>query len=199
VLRPRRIFTEDSADRDLARRLKGGDTTAMACLYDRFGASVYAIALRMVRNAGTAEDLVQETFLRIWNSIELFDEDRGALGAWVAAIARNRVLDHLRSLDWRMTRAACGLRGIERHQAVDPQREDEELHSPALTRAVTGLTSDQRRVLEMAYIEGLSQTEIAVRIRRPVGTVKTWSRGALKSLGSSMVRVDGSRVSRRAI
>jgi RNA polymerase sigma-70 factor (ECF subfamily) len=185
------VFAEDESDRELARRLKTGDTSAMADLYDRFGAVVYAIALRMVRNPSTAEDLAQETFIRIWGSIHLFDQERGALGAWVGAVARNRVLDYLRSLDWRMTRTSCDLKGVVLRIAPDITPEGRALESPELTKAVTGLAANHRRVLELAYFEGLSQTEIAVRICRPVGTVKTWSRGALKSLRSQITRATG--------
>jgi RNA polymerase sigma-70 factor (ECF subfamily) len=186
--RPRGLFTEDFADIDLARRLKSRDHRAMGELYDRFGAAVYAIALRMVRDPGTAEDLVQETFMRIWNGIHLFNEHKGALGPWVAAVTRNRVLDHIRSLDWRMTKAACDLNRVNRHLARDIAWEVESLRSPVLTRAVTGLTENHRRVLELAYLEGLSQSEIAIRIDRPIGTVKTWARGALKSLRAEISR-----------
>jgi RNA polymerase sigma-70 factor (ECF subfamily) len=186
--RPRGLFTENIADNDLARRLKSGDALAMSDLYDRFGAAVYAIALRMVRDPGIAEDLVQETFIRIWNGIQLFDEGRGALGSWVAAVTRNRVLDYIRSLEWRMMQAACDLNRVDRHLTRNIPREDESLQSPALTKAVTGLADNHRRVLELAYLEGLSQSEIAERIDRPIGTVKTWSRGALKSLRTQMAR-----------
>jgi RNA polymerase sigma-70 factor (ECF subfamily) len=188
--RPRGLFTENLADNDLARRLKSGDAHAMADLYDRFGAAIYAIAVRMVRDPGLAEDLVQETFIRIWNSIQLFDEGRGALGSWVAAVTRNRVLDYIRSLEWRMMQSACDLNRIDRHltRAGDIAREDESLQSPVLTKAVTGLADNHRRVLELAYLEGLSQSEIAVRIDRPIGTVKTWARGALRSLRTQMAR-----------
>ena len=183
------LFAENFADIDLARRLKSGDTRAMGDLYDRFGAAVYAIALRMVREPATAEDLVQETFIRVWNGIQLFDERKGTLGAWVAAVTRNRVLDHIRSLDWRMKQAACDLDRVDRHLARDIAWESESIQSPVLTKAVTGLTDNHRRVLELAYLEGLSQSEIAVRIDRPIGTVKTWARGALKSLRMRISRV----------
>jgi RNA polymerase sigma-70 factor (ECF subfamily) len=196
--RQRGLFSENLADQDLARRLKSGDARAMADLYDRFGAAVYAIALRMVREPGTAEDLVQETFIRIWNGIQLFDEEKGALGAWVAAVTRNRVLDHIRSLDWRMMQAACDLNRADRHPArdigawqtaaPDTASGDNSLQSPTLTKAVTSLADNHRRVLELAYLEGLSQSEIAIRIHRPVGTVKTWARGALKSLRMQISR-----------
>jgi RNA polymerase sigma-70 factor (ECF subfamily) len=182
------LFAENFTDIDLARRLKSGDTRAMGDLYDRFGAAVYAIALRMVRDPGTAEDLVQETFIRVWNGIQLFDEHRGTLGAWVAAVTRHRVLDHIRSLDWRMKQAACDLTRVDRHLARDIAWGDESIQSPILTKAVTDLRDNHRRVLELAYLEGLSQSEIAVRIDRPIGTVKTWARGALKSLRTQINR-----------
>jgi RNA polymerase sigma-70 factor (ECF subfamily) len=178
----RLLLAEDIADGDLAIRLKSGSPSAMTDFYERFGAIVYAIALRMVRNTSTAEDLVQETFIRIWNRIELFDRDRGTLASWVAAVTRNRVLDHIRSLDWRMMRAECDLNWVNRHVAPDIAWEEHRLQSPVLIKAFTGLADNHRRVLELAYLEGLSQTEIAVRIQRPVGTIKTWTFAALKSL-----------------
>src|ERR1051325_5035012 len=76
-------------DGDLARRLRARDAGAMRELYDRYGRLIYSLILRMVRNSGVAEDLVQETFLRVWNRMQAFDEERGALGPWVLTVARN--------------------------------------------------------------------------------------------------------------
>src|ERR1041385_295933 len=90
-------------DGDLARRLGARDASAMGELYDRYGRLVYSVILRVVRNSAAAEDLVQETFLRVWNRIQAFDQKRGALGPWVLTIARNRAIDYLRSLDGRMS------------------------------------------------------------------------------------------------
>src|ERR1700733_4787137 len=80
---------------DLARRLKARDPNAMADLYDRYGRLTYALIFRIVRNGAAAEDLVQETFLRVWNRVQAFDQDKGALGPWVLAVARNRAIDYL--------------------------------------------------------------------------------------------------------
>jgi RNA polymerase sigma-70 factor, ECF subfamily len=182
-----RVFREDITERELARRLQNGDTQAMADLYERYRGTVYAIALRMVRNASTAEDLVQETFIRIWNGIGLFDVEKGTLGTWIGAVTRNRVLDYLRSADCRMTRTNCALERVDRCVALpvsDP------LSRSALARAVTSLAVNHRRVLELAYLEGLSQTEIARRINRPLGTVKTWARAALKCLREQITQAD---------
>ena len=74
----------------------------MSALYDRYGRTAYALIYRVVRDAAAAEDLVQETFLRVWNRAQSFDEERGALGPWILTVARNRAIDHLRSVDGRM-------------------------------------------------------------------------------------------------
>ena len=74
----------------------------MADLYDKYGRIVYALIYRIVRDTGVAEDLSQETFLRVWNRVQGFDHERGALGPWVLTVARNRAIDYLRSVDGRM-------------------------------------------------------------------------------------------------
>ena len=104
-------FKEDAG---LARRLKSREPEAMAELYDRYGRLAYSLIYRVVRNAAVAEDLVQETFLRVWNRVQSFDAERGALGAWVLTVARNRAIDHLRSVDGRMEAGAIELDHLER-------------------------------------------------------------------------------------
>src|SRR5581483_9478213 len=84
-------------DAELAARLQRRDAQALAELYDRYGRLAYAIIARVVRDAAVAEDLTQETFLRVWNRAQAFDAERGALGAWLLAVARNRAIDYLRS------------------------------------------------------------------------------------------------------
>ena len=100
-------------DGDLARRLQARDAGAMRELYDRYGRLVYSLILRMVRNSAAAEDLVQETFLRVWNRMQAFDQERGALGPWVLTVARNRAIDYLRSADGRMSAGALELDRLE--------------------------------------------------------------------------------------
>src|SRR5689334_15285108 len=85
----------------------------MGDLYDRYGRLTYSLIYRVVRNAAVAEDLVQETFLRIWNRIQAFDQEKGALGPWVLTVARNRAIDYLRSVDGRMTQSAFEIEKME--------------------------------------------------------------------------------------
>src|SRR5579864_3396474 len=94
------IYVEGD-DRDLAARLKQREPEAMADLYDRYGRLAYSLIYRVVRDIGVAEDLVQETFLRVWNRAQGFDAQRGALGPWLLAVARNRAIDYLRSASGR--------------------------------------------------------------------------------------------------
>ena len=170
-------------DADLVRRLQKRDARAMADLYDRYGRLVYALILRIVRDGGIAEDLVQETFLRVWNRVQGFDAGRGGLGPWLLAVARNRAIDYLRSAGGRM-RHALELDETD-HPALFTDLEKEILNSDRMRRvkdALDKLSASQRTVIELAYFEGMSQTEIAEHMGQPLGTVKTWARAALKSL-----------------
>ena len=175
-------------DRELVERLKRREPQAMADLYDRFGRLAYSLIYRIVRDSGTAEDLVQETFLRIWNRVQAFDAERGSLGPWVLAVARNRAIDYLRSVDGRMAQAATELDSNE-HPSMFADLERDVLNSDRarqLRAAFKKLNDNQRMVIELAYFEGLSQTEMAERMRQPLGTVKTWVRTALKLLRAEL-------------
>ena len=171
-------------DADLARRLRERDAGAMRELYEHYGRLIYSLIQRMVRNSAAAEDLVQETFLRIWNRIPAFDQERGALGPWVLTVARNRAIDYLRSTDGRMSAGVLDLDRLE-HPAQFADFDDRALsmdRARVLKEAFEKLTPNQKTVIELAYYEGLSQTEMAERMQQPLGTIKTWVRSALKVL-----------------
>src|SRR4051795_3705448 len=89
-------------DRDMARRLKNRDSDVIGELYDRYGRIAYTLILRIVRDQAVAEDLVQESFLRVWNRAQAFDAERGALGPWILTVARNQALDYIRSVQGRV-------------------------------------------------------------------------------------------------
>jgi len=178
-------------DEDLAIRLQRRDPEAMRDLYDRFGRMAWSVIVAIVRDNGVAEDLVQETFLRVWNRVHAFDAKRGALGPWLLAIARNRAIDHLRSLSARMDKNASEL-DVREHPSLFVDLEREVLntdHARLLRKAIAGLNANQQKVIELAYYEGLSQTEMAERMGEPLGTVKTWVRSALKHLREQLGQV----------
>ena len=171
-------------DRNLAERLKRGEPPAMAELYDRYGKLAYSVIYRIVRDVGVAEELVQEAFLRVWNRAQGFDAERGALGPWLLAVARNRAIDYVRSSGGKMARGSLELAYAE-HPSVFINFEADVLSQDSARRvrgALDRLNENQRHVIELAYFEGLSQSEMAERMGQPLGTVKTWVRTALKNL-----------------
>jgi RNA polymerase sigma-70 factor, ECF subfamily len=170
-------------DTGLVARMQRRDPRALAELYDRYGRIVYALILRVVRDAGIAEDLVQETFLRVWNRVHGFDAQKGSIGPWLLAVARNRAIDYLRSAGGR-ERNAVEYEETE-HPSLYTDMEKDILASDkarVVKSAMEKLSPNQRQVIELAYFEGLSQTEMAERMGQPLGTIKTWVRTALKNL-----------------
>ena len=170
-------------DETLVARLQRRDQQALGELYDRYGRLTYALILRVVRDAGIAEDLVQETFLRVWNRVQGFDAQKGSIGPWLLAVARNRAIDYLRSTGGR-ERNALEFEETD-HPALYTDMERDLLNSDQTRRvkvAMQKLSPNQRQVIELAYFEGLSQTEMAEKMGQPLGTVKTWVRTALQTL-----------------
>jgi RNA polymerase sigma-70 factor (ECF subfamily) len=171
-------------DRELVERLKRRDPEALAELYDRFGRLAYSVIIAIVRDVGIAEDLVQETFLRVWNRAHAFDGERGAMGPWLLTVARNRAIDYIRSAAARMDRNATELEEREHPSTfVNAERDMVNFDQGRIIRgALAKLNENQKKVIVLAYYEGLSQTEMADKLGQPLGTVKTWVRSALKKL-----------------
>lgn len=177
---------------DLINRLRRREPKAMADLYDRYGKLVYSVIFKIVRDQTVAEDLTQESFLRVWNRTQFFDSEKGALGPWILAVARNRAIDHLRSVDGRMSKKTTEFEPAAEHPTAFLDLERDILNSDRakyIRTAFAKLPPHQREVIELAYWEGLSQTEMADRMNQPLGTVKTWVRSALKTLRNELEEV----------
>jgi RNA polymerase sigma-70 factor (ECF subfamily) len=155
----------------LIRRLTTGDHKALGEFYDLYAGLVNGLALRILHDRTEAEDVVQEVFVQVWRQATRFDPRRGSPEAWVCTIARSRALDRMRRRTSRPEDARTAPPG-----AVALPRSDEAL---AVRKALEGLSPDQRRALELAYYEGLTQSEISERLREPLGTIKTRIRTAL--------------------
>jgi RNA polymerase sigma-70 factor (ECF subfamily) len=181
------------SDADLVLRLQRRDPRALAELYDRYGRLTYALILRVVRDVGAAEDLVQETFLRVWTRAQAFDAQKGSIGPWLLAVARHRAIDYLRSASGR-ERNSVEFEETD-HPSLFTDMEQGILASDRARRvkaAVEKLSASQRQVIELAYFEGLTQTEMAERMGQPLGTVKTWVRAALKNLRDQISTAEAS-------
>ncbi|MCX5745521.1 MAG: sigma-70 family RNA polymerase sigma factor [Proteobacteria bacterium] len=169
------------ADAELVQAMAAGDPAAMATLYERHSGLLMGLALRIVRDRQEAEDLLHDVFLEAWRSAGDFDPDRGKVRTWLAIRMRSRALDHQKSA--RVSRHA-GDGGLE--VLVD----ESEVASPdhgRVRQALAALKTDQRRVVELAYFEGLSCSEIATRIAIPLGTVKSRLAAGLDQLRTGMV------------
>ena len=162
----------------LIRRLVAGDHQALGDLYDKYAGLVNALALRVLRDASEAEDVVQEVFVQVWRQAARFDPARGSPEAWLCTIARTRALDRLRRRAARREEP-----GAEPPNATETPRNENAL---AVRKALDGLSADQRRALELAYYEGLTQSEIATRLGEPLGTIKTRIRTAMIRLRETL-------------
>ncbi len=169
-------------DLDCVRRVEGGDSRALEELYDRYCPLLYPVALRILRSTADAEEAVQQAWLQAWKSAGRYDDRRGTVAAWLLTLTRSRALDLYRSLSSRR-RAESQSETPPEAAPGDPATETVQGQLGARVRqALAKLPAQQRQVLEIAYFEGLSQSEVAARLSAPLGTVKSWTRQGLMRL-----------------
>ena len=183
-----------SPDSSLVTRAAGGDERALGELYDRYGGMAYSLACAVVGEHADAEEVVADAFAQVWRSAAGFDPARGSVAAWIATICRTRALDLVRS---RKRRA----RVLEEAAVVSDEGETlvlapsiqsadrgaELTETSAIVRKSLGeLPEPQRRVIELAYFGGLSQSEIAEQLSEPLGTVKTRMRAGMEKLRQAL-------------
>jgi RNA polymerase sigma-70 factor, ECF subfamily len=167
----------------LIQQVAQQDREAFSQLYDRFSTLVFTLAMRMLKVRSDAEDLLQEVFVQVWRQAQGYSAERGSPEAWIINIARSRAIDKIRSI-----------RRMEKSFVLtdDPARAEssENVESSAaesetrlmMNSVLANLPQTQRKVLELAYFDGLTQTEIAERLAEPLGTVKTRMRSGIQRL-----------------
>ncbi len=166
-------------------RVAAGDVAALRALYDEHAARAIAIAMRILRNVEEAEDVVQDTFLEVWRRSAQFDDARGTAVAWIVTIARSRAIDRLRATQT----AGRALDGVVANEDVmrtalpsPVDRMEERREGTRVATALAALPALQRETIELAYFEGLSQSEIAAKTGTPLGTVKMRVKLAMSKL-----------------
>jgi RNA polymerase sigma-70 factor (ECF subfamily) len=194
----RRFAVDNSSsevDLRLLRRIATRDHGALRELYDRYSHLTYGLIMRILRSPSDAEDVLQETFVRVWSRADTYDALRGSPAAWLLRIARNRAIDRLRA------------RGAQPSVAVAPEGRDAagttepatpetpetalESHTTAgmVRTALATLTPVQRELIEAAFFEGYTHTALATRFGMPLGTVKTRIRAGLAAMRERLEQV----------
>jgi RNA polymerase sigma-70 factor, ECF subfamily len=204
-----------TSDAGLVASLARGDASALEELYDRYSDPIFRTAFRRLGDRQLAEEVLQDTYLALWNRAELYDPAAGSLLAWLSTIARNRAVDRLRAMGRRPNALPLSAmvddddadgRGIDRALAqgevlgsgnteTDPVVvADRAALRAEIGLALAGIPETERQVLELAYYHDLTQTEIAERLGWPLGTVKTRTRRALLRLRASLATSLGPEV-----
>ena len=169
-------------------RLQAGDEQALAELYDRYTPLLFPVARRILRSAADAEDALQDVWLQVWRRSASYDPRRGSVAAWLLTVTRSRALDRYRSLSSRRNAESK----VNPDDSAPPANPSATVASAQVGErvraALSTLEPRQRQVLEIAYFEGLSQSEIAERLSAPLGTVKSWTRQGLTQLRALLPR-----------
>jgi RNA polymerase sigma-70 factor (ECF subfamily) len=182
-------FTEE----DLIERISEGDDSALLKLYDSYSRIVFSLILKIIKNKEEAEDILQTVFMKIWNKAEKFNKNKGGVYSWIITIARNLAIDRLRSKQFKSARnhvyeindvknkISDNLSGLD--SAIIKERA--ELINSALERIPT----EQKMLIELAYFQGFTQSELSETLNIPLGTVKTRMRQALDKLEKMLTPV----------
>ena len=179
-----RVPSGTDTDEELMRRVAGGDTRAFEAVYDRYHGQAYSLARRIAGPGGGAEEATRDAFLLLWSRASRFDPQLSSLATWLLALVRYRSIDSLRRGEHRALHRAVGVRPAEAIGA--PERTEDHVlaihENGRAMRRLAELSPEQREVIDLAYFEGYTRTEIAARAGIPLGTVKGRARPGLLEL-----------------
>ena len=181
-------------DQELLVRIAAGDKDALEALYERYSSAVYSLARYMLRSEAVAEEATQDVFLNIWLKAASYSSSRGQPKTWIMSVAHHKVIDVIRS-----RRRAAAISDPKEYETLDllPSGEvatdvavERNLEAERVREALSRLPPAQQEVINLAYFNGLSQSEIAARLGQPLGTVKTRARLALQKLREELRQDD---------
>ena len=174
----------------LLAAMASGDKTALAGLYDSLSRPLYSLALRVTNDSSEAQDIIQDVFLQMWNKASSYDSSRGSVFGWAATLTRNRAIDRVRMRKRRAELLAES--GPELQPAPIAGESDSaaslwlQEKAGAVRAALTQLAPEQRKAIELAFFSGLTQLEIADRLKEPLGTIKARIRRGLLKLRETL-------------
>lgn len=185
---PRKDSAE--ADRQLLTAIAGGSTDALERLYDRFASTAYGLARRILAQPDLAEEVVQDVFAQVWRDARRYDEARASVAGWIVLLTRTRAIDRLRARRARPDQDR-GLEPTAVAPIAAPERSPEQVaisseDARSVRAALDGLPDEQRSLVDLAYYEGLTHSEIAARTGVPLGTIKTRLRAAMTTLRGAL-------------
>jgi RNA polymerase sigma-70 factor (ECF subfamily) len=171
---------QSATDWALITKVVARDESALAALYDRYSGLVYSVLMRVLRDAETAEELMQDVFFQLWRNASRFDPARGSLPGFLLVAARNRAISRLRR------RKATEADELEENAVIVPSNLESNAAQKQMIGRVSGamenLPAPQRQAVELAFFEGMTHSEIAERTGEPLGTIKTRLRTAVETL-----------------
>ncbi len=177
--KPLTLMQKDST---LIQDLKNKDERALSLLYDNYSGAIYSVILKMIRDEGKAQDLLQETFMTVWDKAESYDVDKGRFYTWVYRIAKNKTLNVLRKTDPLIQTDDFSVHiNKEDATSIDPEYLE-------LNGAVTQLEGHHKEAIELVYFKGLTHKEAHTEMDVPLGTFKSYIRQALKQLRESYAK-----------
>ena len=173
---------------DLVERIAQGDETALGELHDRYAGLLLALARRVLGDAEEAEDVVQDVFVQIWNQARRYDSSRASVSTWLSLIVRSRSIDRLRS---RQVKERTAKAAHEEKSEIDTSPDGdsnvlEDERRQRIRHELGALPEEQRQVLEYAFFQGLTQSEISEQHGIPLGTVKTRTLLAMKKMRAAL-------------
>lgn len=180
---PAPAFDPTSNDANLMRRIVAQDQSALMALYERFGSQVYGLALRVLRDSRLAEEASQDAFLKVWNKSVQWDPAKGQLDSWLLTIARYTAIDRLRSEQRHTAAGATFLDALpDQTPSATSVGDRRWIDGQLLRQLMAELPAEQAQVIELAFFQGLTHSELAEHLGWPLGTVKTRLRSGLQKL-----------------
>ncbi|WP_239021037.1 RNA polymerase sigma factor [Pontibacter arcticus] len=168
------------SEEELVARLRAQDSTVVSILYDMYSATLFGVVLQIVKVEEVAEDVLQEAFVKIWNSFHGYDASKGRLFTWMINICRNQAIDKIRSKQHRVSLKTQEIPDSPRMEFGSSGFKPDHIGIREITEQ---LSPEQKQIIDLMYFEGFTQSEIADEYNIPLGTVKTRARSAIKSLG----------------
>jgi len=171
----------DITDKELVNALISKDRDSVGILYDKYSAFLFGIINRIVNSQETAEDLLQEVFVKVWKNIDSYDSSKGKLITWMANISRNLAIDKIRSKDYKNSKQNHDIENYV--NIIEDERNDSfKPEFVGVKEMLNKLMPEQRTIIDLVYFQGYTQNDVSVKLGIPLGTVKTRIRSAILKL-----------------